>query len=419
MDQKVSGSRGHGPHPLIRLLALFWLGGAMLALLMGVGLWPDGAEDWSGSTRWVLIAAAFAGLLFGLSLMWGKLWAQPAAILYHFWLALAMLLWLFAEWPFEGVGESLPAFLAPDSWSGPMAFLLFGLTLAALLLLLSYRFSQREAWQLFATTDAPRLNKLCSGCGATLDNKNGEASPWEKCAYCDAPQQIKYFLRPMVFGAHRVLLPFELGHWRVQIGRGVPAHSEARLQHERYKSIGRYHAYIEMNPQSKQLMISSAGLHYEIMVNDELIYQSSAVQTGDIIKLSDVEFILEADDDDVVLAYLISLENQNLRYRLLFSVRQFARTIGRAKNNDVVLPPDWRGVSSKHATILYEPKAKTFYIYNDSTREGTLRVDGDMVIEHGKNYDLDHQRTYLTFDRHDFVFVPVPYEVDANGGKAS
>lgn len=266
-----------------------------------------------------------------------------------------------------------------------------------------------SSWRQKVSTDT--LDKCC--CGATLDDKEKQ-----KCGCNNTPTHLNYFLRPLLPSAYRVLLPFESGHWRVQIGRGVPARREARLQHKRYKSIGRHHANIEINPQSEELIISPAKSHYEIAVNDEPIYGPKPVQIGDIIKLSDVEFILEAADDEVLLAYLISIEKPDLKYRLLFSRRQRERSIGRAKNNDVVLPPNWIGISEKQVTMIYEPKTNTLYIYNDSTQKGTLHVHGNMMIGPKQNYKLFHRETPLRLDQHDFLFIQVPYDPNANQGEA-
>lgn len=408
MAESTYAIRGHGPHPFIRLLALFWLLGGVVLLLMGAGVWPDEAENWSRVDLWGLLAAGVASLLLGSGLMWGKLWAQPAAVLYHLWLALAALFLLFEGWPFEMLVTTLPTLLTPASWSGVLAFLLLGL--AAFSLLVSYLFGQRNSWRHFASRRLSPLRNLCSCCGATQQAGG-------TCPYCDIDPERFYFLEPLVMGAMRTLLPFELGHWRIQIGRGVPWGNHARLQHEHYAKIGNHHANIEMDPQTDELRISPAGLQYEIAVNNCPVQMSMTVKSGDIIKLSDIEFVLGTSDDKPVLAYFYSVQDgYNIKHLLVFSAKQPERKIGRAKNNDVVFPYQWMGISNHHATIIYSPTKNTFHIYNESQQKETLRVDGDQIVEPEHNYELGMKKTALTFDQYDFWFLPISYEQGINGG---
>lgn len=388
------------PRIFIPLLALLWLLTAIMMLAMGSGFWPDGAADWPIFNRVGLITTGIAALLLSCFLILRKAWTQPTAVLYNLWLAISLLFFLFLEWPFEGLMSLLPDSLSAYSSSSLIALILF--VVAAPCLLFAYLLSQRDVWRHFASKAPSALNNLCQDCGATKNNK-------KYCPYCNTPPESYYILKPLeLLGAEIVTLKFEIGHWQIAIGRGVAGDDAYLPDDQHYQSIGSHHANIKLEPKNKQLTISRTRLEYEIAVNGRPIEMAAPLKSGDIIKLSNVEFYFGTPDNLPVVAYLSSINNYQgmINERLIFHKLKDKITIGRNLDNDLVLPEELEGISRRHVIISYQYDENSFYIINKSSQKNSMQVNGNLV-DYNKLFKLEPEEAYLTFDKYDFKFIPV------------
>jgi hypothetical protein len=143
---------------------------------------------------------------------------------------------------------------------------------------------------------------------------------------------------------------------------------------------------------------------------------SAPLHLGDFIRMGQVDFVLAQEGREPVVAFLYDFSDsaETKTHLLCFNVhddhRRYEWHIGRAKENDIVLPEDWQTVSRQQATILYNQENNAFYIRNDSQQIDTLTVN-EQPLPPGSFVEMAQiGETRLGLGNHLFWFMPVPYE---------
>ena len=390
--------------PLIFSVTLFWALVGAVSLFAGLSSISNSAEP---IQRVTLLSIGLAGLLIAGLLFLRKAWARPAAVIYNLWLGgLLLLLVLRPEQNFIGLIKSLPTWLDQATW---FTFLRFGFFVTAIVSLsLSWLLEQDSAWNIFAKIGRrKKQTNICPTCGSSMSpNADGEL----ECGYCTSSLRQIYFLQPVLKNARRILLEFEPGHERIRIGRTV-GNGEAWIdtsENKRYLTISRHHADIELNLKSGQLTLHKAFTSQEVMVDNQPVLMSSPVKLGSMIQLGKVQFILGNDQYEPSLAYFVDQMDENKRYLLRFNGLNNEQTVGRARDNDVVLNGK-SDISHRHATIIFDPGSNMFFIRNESERS-PVYIDGHL-LEPGRTTDLSNDELIIVqLGAHNFNFLPVLYQ---------
>ena len=385
---------------IIRIVILFWLAISLFCVAVGV-FFSDTAL-----LQTTFFATAATALLLMVVLILRKAWARPAAVIYHLWLGgLLLVVSLRSSAQFASSVSSLPTWLTPASWITLLRFLLA--MVAILSFALAYLLEQRSTWVAFAQTATRKQPTLCETCGATLQVADDGTTT---CAYCDTSINQLYFLQPVLKNARRIPLEFEMGHERIRIGRTV-GNGEAWIdasENKRYRTISRHHADIELNLHSGEMTLHKAFTSQEVLVDNQAVLMSAPVKLGSMIQLGKVQFVLGNSDYEPTLAYFVDQANEKRRYLLRFNGLDNEQSIGRARDNDIVLA-DKPDVSHKHAAIIFDPSSNMFFIRNESERR-PIYIDGHL-LEPGRTTELSNDELIIVqLGAHNFNFLPVLYQ---------
>lgn len=385
----------------IHLAITFWLFFAGLCLIANALLVN---ETLAVMARY---AAAVVSLALALLLGMGKAWARPAAVIYHIWVGgLLAVVGLRAADFFAAMVSNLPGWLTTDTWATLLRFAAF--SVAAISFVIAYLLEQESAWLAFVNPSKQRSNAtLCPTCGATrARDDDGNQS----CAYCDSSGAQTYFLQPVLKNARRIPLEFEPGHERIRIGRTV-GNGEAWIdanENKRYRTISRHHADIELNLKSGDMSIHKAFTSQEVLVDNQPVLMSAPVKLGSMIQLGKVQFVLGNSEYEPTLAYFVDQTDENRRYLLRFNGIDNEQTIGRSRDNNIVLS-DKRDVSGRHAAIIFDPGSDMFFIRNESERR-PIYIDGHL-LEPGRTTELSNDELIIVqLGAHNFNFLPVLYQ---------
>ena len=390
--------------PLIYFATLFWTLIAVVSLGAGLSQVANSAEPLQ---RFTMLVVGAAALLIAVLLMMRQAWARPAAAIYHLWLGGLLLILVFRpEQNFSGLINALPGWLDQATW---FTFLRFGFFVTAIVsLALAWLLEQESAWNIFARqTKRVRQPNLCPTCGSTMSATDGGE---HNCGYCTSSMRQTYFLQPVLKNARRILLEFEPGHERIRIGRSV-GNGEAWIdagENKRYLTISRHHADIELNLKTEGLTLHKAFTSQEVLVDNQPVLMSAPVQLGSMIQLGKVQFILGNSEYEPTLAYFVDQMDENKRYLLRFNGLNNEQTIGRSRDNDVVLTGK-SDVSHRHATIIFDPGSNMFFIRNESERS-PVYIDGHL-LEPGRTTELSNDELIIVqLGAHNFNFLPVLYQ---------
>ena len=383
----------------------FWVIVGLFALLAGFGVWPG---DVSGDSTWqqlTLIGTGVVGLVLAVTLGLRKSWARPAAMIYHLWLGgLLILAALRSAETFFPVVDALPAWFDGTTWITVLRFLF--VIVGSGSLELAYLLDQPSAWDAFVQKSRRPPRRVCPTCGATeIIGRDGQ----HFCNYCGTTMRYLYFLQPVLRNAKRVLLMFEPGHSRIKIGRDV-GNGEAWIdtsENKRYRTISRHHADIELDFKTNSMTLHKAFTSQEVLVDGQPVLMSAPVKLGSLIQLGKVPFVLGSSEYEPTLAYLVDQMDENKRYLLRFNGLDNEQSIGRARENDVVL--SMVDIAHKHVTIMYDPEGAMFYIRNDADRS-PVYIDGHL-LEPGRTTQLsDSELIIVQLGAHNFTFLPVLYQ---------
>lgn len=385
---------------IIRIVILFWF--AISAFCVAVGIFFSG-QALLQTTFFVTAATA---LLLVIVLLLRKAWARPAAVIYHLWLGgLLFVVSIRSSEQFMVTISTLPSWLTNTSWITLLRFLLA--MVAILSFALAYLLEQRNTWAAFAKSTPRKQTSLCKTCGATL---KADAVGDTTCTYCDVSVNQLYFLQPVLKNARRIPLEFELGHERIRIGRTV-GNGEAWIntsENKRYRTISRHHADIELNLHSGDITLHKAFTSQEVLVDHQAVLMSAPVKLGSMIQLGKVQFVLGNSDYEPSLAYFVDQDNENRRYLLRFNGLDNEQSIGRSRDNDIILS-DKSDVSHKHAVIIFDPSSNMFFIRNESERR-PIYIDGHL-LEPGRTTELSNDELIIVqLGAHNFNFLPVLYQ---------
>lgn len=389
---------------LLGVVIAFWAIIGAVGLLAGLGVWPG---DVSGESTWrqlTLIGLGVAATVLGVTLGLRKAWARPAAMVYHVWLGgLLILAAMRPAGMFAELVAELPGWFDGATWGTFLRFLF--LMIGAGSLALAYLLDQPTAWDAFAQKSRKRSDRFCPTCGATeAVGRDGKRS----CNYCGTTMRYIYFLQPVLKNARRVLLLFEPGHARIKIGRDV-GNGEAWVdasENKRYRTISRHHADIELDFKTGEMVLHKAFTSQEVLVDGQPVLMSAPVRLGSLIQLGKVPFVLGNDEYEPTLAYFVDQQDENKRHLLRFNGLNNEQSLGRARDNDVVLNmPD---IAHRHVTIMYDPDGEMFYVRNDAERS-PVYVDGHL-LEPGRTTQLsDSELIIVQLGAHNFTFLPVLY----------
>ncbi len=386
---------------LIRTVTFFWVTVGLLCIVLAV-LLANGAL-----AMVTLYATGIVSLLMAVLLTLRKAWARPAAVVYHLWLGGLLLVGsIQSVAQFNAVSEQLPTWLTANTWATLGRFIL--VAIAVLSLVMAYLLEQESAWSAFSKPTArKRAAPVCDTCGATKQpNADGEPG----CAFCDNSVGQIYFLQPVLKNARRIPLEFEAGHERIRIGRTV-GNGEAWIdagENKRYRTISRHHADIELDLKTGEMTIHKAFTSQEVLVDNQSVLMSAPVKLGSMIQLGKVQFVLGNSDYEPTLAYFVDQSDENRRYLLRFNGLDNEQTIGRARDNDIVLA-DKPDVSHTHAAIIFDPSSDMFFIRNESERR-PIYIDGHL-LEPGRTTELSNDELIIVqLGAHNFNFLPVLYQ---------
>jgi hypothetical protein len=403
MAKRKSGGNVRQARIIIYLLSLFWLIVGAISFIVGLGVFPDSANDWQPILRLVLIFSGTAALVLSLFLVTRQAWARPAAVMYHLWFGGAILLTAWQSFPFVNLVGDLPVWFTRDTWTWLFSsiFVVGGIISLAS----AYYLTQPNAWDAFSTK-RPRRLQVCETCGATRKKEENR----EFCPHCDTTTRIIYFLQPVLRNARRILLMFEPGHSRIRIGRSV-GNGEAWIdtsENKRYRTISRHHADIELDFRSGEMALHKAFTSQEVLVDNKPVLMSETVQLGSLIQLGKVQFVLGNSDYEPILAYFVDQGDEDKRHLLRFNGVNNEQRIGRAPDNDVVLS-GMRDVAHHHATIIFDPGGEMFFIRNESERN-PIYIDGHL-LESGRAQPLSTEELIVVqLGSHNFNFLPVLYK---------
>ncbi len=402
---------------LISGVVAFWTTTGLVGLLAGLGIWPG---DVSGGSTWqqlTLVGLGVAGLILAVVLMLRKSWARPAAMIYHIWLGgLLILAGLNGATSFSRSAEiftpavsQLPAWFDTTTWITLLCFMFFVVGVASLVL--AYLLDQPSAWDAFVRKSLRPSKRVCPTCGATETlGRDGQ----HFCNYCGTTMRYLYFLQPVLKNARRILLFFEPGHARIKIGRDV-GNGEAWIdthENKRYRTISRHHADIELDFKSNQITLHKAFTSQEVLVDNQPVLMSAPVKLGSLIQLGKVPFIFGSSEYEPTLAYFVDQMDENKRYLLRFNGLDNEQSVGRARDNDVILAmPD---IAHRHITILFDPEGAMFYVRNEAERS-PVYIDGHL-LEPGRTTELsDNELIIVQLGAHNFTFLPVLYQPKLSG----
>ncbi|MCK5923316.1 MAG: FHA domain-containing protein [Methylococcales bacterium] len=403
MTKRTSHSNVRQAKVIVYFLSLFWIIVGVASFTIGLGIFPDSANNWLPIVRLIFIFSGVAGILLALFLATRQAWARPAAVMYHLWFGGAILLTTWQSYPFTGLINDLPVWFTRGTWTWLIGstFVIGSISSLAS----AYYLTQPVAWDAFSTK-RPRRLQVCETCGATRKKEENR----EFCPHCDTTNRIIYFLQPVLRNARRILLMFEPGHARIRIGRSV-GNGEAWIdtnENKRYRTISRHHADIELDFRTGDMALHKAFTSQEVMVDNQLILMSEPVKLGSLIQLGKVQFVLGNSDYEPILAYFVDQGDENMRHLLRFNGANNEQRIGRAADNDVVLA-GMRDVAHHHATIIFDPGGEMFFIRNESERN-PIYIDGHL-LEAGRAQPLSTEELIVVqLGSHNFNFLPVLYK---------
>ncbi len=387
----------------LNLISTSWLLGGAALLLLAAGVLLAGG--WSIVERGMLGATGVTSIVLGLCIMVRFAWVRLGASVAHLFLAVALLIVLWFDYPYDNFVSVLPGFFTEETWSNGLAFVLFLMLVGSLGA--AYYLELPTTWDLFSQNAAPRLKNTCPACG--IKRKRSEP-----CDYCDSLEKLTIFLQPALPDTSRILFQFEPGNETLDIGRAVDLRAgyidagENRL----FATVARHHASLTYDFDDERLRLSRGATSAPLRLNNVEIFQTVNVKVGDIIQMGEVLFVVGDRNYQPEIAYWSLQNDPDSKQLLVFQAQRKPRlTVGRSRANDVVIP--FNDVSGKHATIVYIARTNQFVIKNES-QGGEMRVDS-FDVPAGKSRDLNrHELTIVELTQHNYLFTPIPYNPPAS-----
>lgn len=368
-------------NPAIALVNLFWLlWGIVAGMLVVLDQFTSFQLGVAAQTT-LLLSAIAAFFLFGTLF---NRWAcsRLAAVIYHVYLGLVVLLVLVFTFPYTHIVDQIPmignVIIGHSSLSALLALILFSTAMASFA---AARYLELpQTWSAFQRSPVPQRIRVCDRCGATRATQSRGGA----CPHCSQLSSAPYFLLPVAPAGFLPSVPllFERGEEEIGIGRGVKR-SEGRLYLEdspSYYEISRFHAKISYSFIDKQLKLKRDKTSGTIMVNGENVSQSKRVQVGDVIQLAGVEFVLCQPNYPIAMAYWEPLDhNDGGRKLLTFHKAENDRAMGRADECDVLL--ESLSISRHHASLVYDFETSEYILVN--TSEGNKVTVNGLPVDEG------------------------------------
>lgn len=380
---------------------LLWVVLAIIALPL---LFADPVPPSPGFSDYVLLGITLlitAVFNFLPSLVRGRIWKIPAQV-YHIVLGLMLALYFSLVWSVPVSIPILEDFVSPLVQSNVLrgAAIGWGTFSVALGVVLSLPESSsiflrpEDFWDVLAYS-------FCSSCGISL---NGPT-----CPFCDVIQVITFYLLPLdPPDMTPVTIEFEHGSLRRFIGRKAYREGFIDLnEHQRLRTISRYHASFTYDMRSQTTMIQRASSSGIIQVNNQQVEYACTVRIGDIITLGDCVFLFASSLSEVILAYWQPTSSSDNGASWLSFVEGFSESkiIGSGTDSDIRILDN--RTEQPYISIAYEFATKRFRVENLTHRENSVRL-GPFELE-PLEYDFIEgpQATKIQILGSDYLFVPV------------